>query len=54
MSDREEPPIMTLILFPFRLIAILAELVTLLWLILLCGGLVAFFGAFLWLILTGP
>ena len=54
MSDREEPPLMTLILFPFRLIGLLAELVTLLWLILLCGGLVALLGAFLWLILTGP
>lgn len=54
MSDREEPPLMTLILFPFRLIGFLAEIITLLWLILLCGGLVALFGAFLWLVLTGP
>ena len=53
MSEREEPPLLTLILFPFRLLAALADLIVNLWLLLIFGGIAALIGAFLWLVLTG-
>lgn len=53
MSDRREPVLLSVILFPFRLILFLGNLVSLLWLLLICGGLLALFGAFFWFLLTG-
>ncbi len=52
MSGDREPPILRMILFPFRLIGLLADLSVQLWLLMLCGGL-ALLGAFVWWLLTG-
>ncbi len=51
MNDREEPALLTLILFPFRLLIALADLAALLWMLMLFGGLFGLIGLFLWALL---
>lgn len=54
MSDESENPFLTLVLLPFRLLAALADLVVALWMLMLLGGIAAFFAGFLWWVITGP
>lgn len=54
MNSKDEPPLLTLILLPFRLVSVLAELVTLLGLLVIGAGILVLLGTFVWLLLAGP
>lgn len=53
MTEQPEPILVNLLLFPFRLIRFLGDLAIVLWLLVVGGVILALFGAFLWLLLTG-
>lgn len=54
MNDESENPFLTLFLLPFRLLAALSDIIVALWMVMIFGGIAAFFAGFLWWVITGP
>lgn len=52
MREQPERILVNLLLFPFRLIRFLGDLVIVLWLLVVGGVILALLDAFLWLLLT--